>query len=165
MIKKATMADIKEIHAFVLDASKSGEILPRPLNDLYQFLRDYWVYREGRKHTIRAISSFHVCWDDLGEIRNLFVDPDLRGKGIGEALVKLSIEEAKELGVSRVFALTYRPGFFERLGFREIDKQMLPNKVWADCLNCIKFPDCDESAVIFERGKDRFRYLKTRKAK
>jgi amino-acid N-acetyltransferase len=111
------------------------------------------------------MSSFHICWDDLGEIRNLFVDPKLRGRGIGETLVKLALDEAKTFGVGRIFALTYRAGFFERLGFRQLDKQMLPSKVWADCLHCIKFPDCDETAVIFEIGKDRFRRLKTKKPK
>jgi len=162
MIKKATMSDVRAIHAFIQEASKSGEILPRPINDLYQFLRDYWVYREGKGTSIRAVSSIHICWDGLAEIRNLFVDPKLRGRGIGERLVKMAMEEAKTLGVGRVFALTYRPGFFKRLGFREVDKQIFPSKVWADCLNCMKFPDCDETAVIFERGEDRFRYLKTK---
>jgi len=162
MIKKATMSDVRAIHTFIQEASKSGEILPRPMNDLYQFLRDYWVYREGKGAPIRAVSSIHICWDDLAEIRNLFVDPKLRRRGIGERLVKIAMDEAKSLGVGRIFALTYRPGFFKRLGFREADKQIFPSKVWADCLNCMKFPDCDETAVIFERGEDRFRYMKTK---
>ena len=163
MIKKATIADVKEIHSFIQEASKSGEILPRPLNDLFQFLRDYWVYREGKGRPIRAVNSIHICWDDLAEIRNLFVDPKLRGRGIGETMVRMAIDDAKAIGVGHIFALTYRPGFFERLGFREVDKQIFPSKVWADCLNCLKFPDCDETAVIFVRGKDRFRYKKTKK--
>jgi amino-acid N-acetyltransferase len=163
MIKKATMADAKEIHSFMLEGAKTGEILPRPLNDMYQFLRDYWALRQGKGKPIRAISSLHVCWHDLGEIRNLYVDEKLRGKGIGESLVKLSLDEAKTMGLKKVFALTYRPGFFERLGFRRTKRQNLPSKIWADCLSCMKFPDCDETAVIFELGKDRFRYLKTRR--
>jgi len=165
MIRKVTMADTRELHAFIQNASKSGEILPRTLNDIYRFLRDYWVFRKTKKSPIVAASSFHVCWENLGEIRNLFVEPELRGAGIGEKMVALALDEAKSLGVKNVFALTYRVEFFERLGFREVDKQTLPSKVWVDCLNCVKFPDCDETAVMFERGVDRFRKIKTRKKK
>ena len=165
MIKKAGMADVKELHSYLQKAAKTGEILPRPINDLYRFLRDYWIRRSRKGAPISAVSSFHICWDNLGEIRNLFVDPDLRSRGIGEKMVKLALDEAKSLGVRRIFALTYRTGFFERLGFRQVDKQRLPSKVWVDCIHCVKFPDCDEIAVIFDRKKDKFRQPKTKGGK
>jgi len=156
MIKKATVADIREMHRFLVDAAKEGEILPRPINDLYQYIRDYWVYRPRKGDPIQATTALHVCWEDLAEIRNLFVKKELRGKGLGEDLVAICIEEAKALDVGRVFALTYRTGFFSRLGFSRADKSTLPNKIWADCLQCVKFPDCDEDAVIFRVGADKF---------
>ncbi len=156
MIKKATMADAKQLHMFLQQAAESGEILPRPMHDLYQFIRDYWIYREKKSGPIRAVSSLHICWEDLGEIRNLYVEPKHRSNGMGEELVGLAMEEAKELGIKKLFALTYRPEFFKRLGFRDVDKNTLPMKVWADCLSCMKFPECDEQAVMFVRGKNKF---------
>jgi len=162
MIRKAVMSDVKELHDFLHQASKSGEILPRSMHDLYQFMRDYWIWREKKNGPILAVSSFHVCWEDLGEIRNLYVEPRYRNKGIGEKLVALAVDEAKGLGIKKIFALTYRPDFFKRLGFRDVDKQFLPAKVWADCLNCMKFPECDEQAVMLVRGKNRFTRRKSK---
>jgi amino-acid N-acetyltransferase len=160
MIHKATIADIRELHRFLVEAAKEGEILPRPLNDLYQYIRDYWIYRPRKGAPIKATTALHICWEDLAEIRNLFVMHEIRGKGLGEELVSLCVEEAKTLGVGRVFALTYRIGFFTGLGFKEADKGGLPNKVWVDCLQCMKFPDCDEEAVILDLKHDRFKRRK-----
>lgn len=160
MISKATLADIRPLHKFLVDASKEGEILPRSLNELYHYVRDYFIYRPRKGAPIEGAAALHICWEDLAEIRNLYVKKEIRGKGIGEDLVSVCLEEARALGVGRVFALTYRKGFFTRLGFHEYEKSDLPNKVWVDCLQCMKFPDCDEEAVIFDLEKDKFKRIK-----
>ncbi len=97
-----------------------------------------------------GICALHICWDDLAEIRSLAVREEDRKKGIGAKLVKACLEESRKLGIKRVFALTYEPEFFERLGFRKVDKAGLPHKIWTDCLKCVKFPDCDEVSLVKE---------------
>lgn len=123
-----------------------GEMLPKSLSELYDQIRDFYVYEEDG--AIVGTCAVHVSWDDLAEIRSLAVQEDYWGKGVGESLVRACIEESKELGVQRIFALTYRSEFFKKLGFAQIDKSMLPHKIWADCLKCVKFPDCDEEALL-----------------
>jgi len=148
MIRKARLNDVKEIQRLIKQYSTRGEILPRSLVELYDHLRDFFVYIKNRK--VVGICALHVCWEDLGEIRSLAVQEELRKMGIGMALVKACLKEAKALGIKRVFALTYRPDFFERLDFKVVDKSILPHKIWTDCLKCVKFPDCDEVAVLKE---------------
>lgn len=148
MIRKARLNDVKEIQRLIKQYSTRGDILPRSLVELYDHLRDFFVYIKNRK--IVGICALHVCWEDLGEIRSLAVQEDMRNMGIGIALVKACLKEAKALGIKRVFALTYRPDFFERLAFKVVDKSILPHKIWTDCLKCVKFPDCDEVAMLKE---------------
>ena len=150
MIRKAKLDDVKEIQKLIRRCSSRGEILPRSLSELYDHLRDFFVYIRNRKMV--GICALHICWDDLAEIRSLAVKEEDRKKGIGAGLVKACLEEAKALQIKRVFALTYRPEFFERLGFKKVDKTVLPHKIWTDCLKCVKFPDCDEIALIKELG-------------
>jgi amino-acid N-acetyltransferase len=147
-LRKARVSDVKEIHALVNALARSRQMLPRSLNDLYENLRDIFVYEKGGE--IGGTCSLHILWDNLAEIRSLAVKKDDRGAGIGTALVKKCMEEAKALGISRVFALTYNPDFFSKFGFREIDKSYLPQKIWGECIKCPHFPDCDEYAVIKE---------------
>jgi amino-acid N-acetyltransferase len=85
---------------------------------------------------------------DLAEVRSLVVREDLRGMGIGAQLVEACIEEARTLGLSRVYALTRVRNFFERLGFQEVDRRTLPTKVFNDCVRCHLFPGCDEIAMV-----------------
>lgn len=148
MIRKARLNDVKEIQRLIKQYSTRGEILPRSLIELYDHLRDFFVYIKNRK--VVGICALHVCWEDLGEIRSLAVQEEMRKMGIGMALVKACLKEAKALGIKRVFALTYRPDFFERLNFKVVDKSILPHKIWTDCLKCVKFPDCDEVAMLKE---------------
>ena len=95
-----------------------------------------------------GVCALHVSWDGLAEIRSLAVRPDRVKRGIGRSLVLQSLAEAEKLGVKRVFVLTYQNGFFKKLGFTDVDKKELPHKIWTDCLNCVKFPNCDESSLI-----------------
>jgi len=148
MIRKAKLKDVKEIQRLIKQYSNRGEILPRSLSELYDHLRDFFVYIRSRKMV--GICALHICWDDLAEIRSLAVKEEDRKKGIGAELVKVCLEEAKALRIKRVFALTYQPEFFERLGFKKVDKTILPHKIWTDCLKCVKFPDCDEVALVKE---------------
>ena len=148
MIRKARLPDVKAIHALVNAYALKGLLLPRSLSDLYESIRDYYVWEEDGM--IVGVCALHVAWEDLAEVRSLAVEESATGRGIGRALVERCLEEARELAVSRVFALTYQEAFFSKLGFVEVDKQSLPQKIWADCLKCVKFPDCDETAVILE---------------
>jgi len=125
-----------------------GRILPRSLSDLYDHLRDIFVFVKSRK--VIGVCALHICWEDLAEIRSLVVREDARNKGIGLKLVKACLGESRALGVKRVFALTYEPEFFGILGFEKVDKAVLPHKIWTDCLKCVKFPDCDEEAMVKE---------------
>ncbi len=148
MIRKAKLKDVKEIQRLIRLYSTRGDILPRSLSELYDHLRDFFIFIRNRK--VVGICALHICWEDLGEIRSLAVEEDARRKGIGARLVKACLDEAKSLGVKRVFALTYQPEFFNELGFKEVDKTALPHKIWTDCLKCVKFPDCDEVAMVRE---------------
>jgi amino-acid N-acetyltransferase len=145
-IRKARIADVKAIQSLVNDFAKREQMLPRSLNELYESVRDFIVY-EDQGHII-GVCALRIMWDDLGEIRSLAVRPQDQKKGIGKQLVKRCLKEAKEIGLQRVFALTYQPLFFKKLGFHDVDKAKLPQKIWSDCIKCHKFPECDEHAVI-----------------
>ena len=148
MIRKATLKDVKEIQRLIKLYSTHGEILPRSLSEIYDNLRDFFVYI--KKGKVVGVCALHICWEDLAEVRSLAIEESLRHQGMGAEMVKACLNESKKLGVKRVFALTYKPKFFERLGFKKVDKSVLPHKIWTDCVKCVKFPDCDELAVIKE---------------
>ncbi|MDP3046617.1 MAG: N-acetyltransferase [Chloroflexota bacterium] len=148
MIRKATVRDVPAIVALVNETAQKGLVLPKSLNQVYQNLRDYVVCEEDGK--LVACAALHVLWEDLAEVRSLVVHAQRRGKGMGRQLVATLVKQARDLGVPRVFALTYQQEFFLSLGFHLIDKDQLPHKIWADCIDCIKFPNCDETAVILD---------------
>lgn len=147
-IRKARASDIKAIHKLVNEFAKKGEMIPRSLNDLYENIRDIFVYEDSGE--MKGVCALHILWEDLAEIRSLAVKLEARGIGIGRRLVNTCLKEAKKLGMTKVFALTYHPDFFRKLGFRDIDKMKLPHKIWGECMKCPKFPECDESAVIID---------------
>lgn len=146
-IRKATVADIKTIHGMLLSGAAGGLLLSRSLSQLYNHVRDFYVLRD-KSGNIVGCNALSVVWDDLAEVRSLFLDASLRGRGLGRTLVERGIEETRALGIRRVFTLTYNTAFFSSLGFEEVSKDALPQKVWADCVHCPKFPDCDEVAMI-----------------
>ena len=148
MIRKATIKDIKAIHALLHQYGREGQLLPRPLSVLYDHVRDFTVYVDNKDGGVLGCCALQFCWDDLAEIRSLAVHPEHVGKGIGSKLVEHALSDAKSFGIQKVFALTYRPSFFNRFGFQQIDRSELPIKIWADCISCIKFPDCDEIAMM-----------------
>jgi amino-acid N-acetyltransferase len=150
MIRKAKISDVKEIQKLIETWAKKGQMLSRPLSELYDNLRDYYVFQEEGREQIQGTCAMHICWEDLAEIRSLVVQEEFQNKGIGTKLVEACLSEAISLGIYRIFALTYRPNFFLRFGFRVVDKSTLPHKIWSDCVRCVKFPECDEIAVLLE---------------
>ncbi len=171
-IRKAVIPDIRPIHQLLKGYADQDLLLPRALSELYDQLRDYFVLTktegpgapglppgqegspggpgEGRDAggTLCGVCGLHICWEDLAEIKSLAVSQAEQSRGFGARLVEACLEEARSLGLKRVFVLTYIPGFFRKLGFRETEKALLPQKVWGDCLKCPKFPDCGETALI-----------------
>jgi amino-acid N-acetyltransferase len=150
MLKKATIADVKEIHSILSLYAQKGLLLGRSMSDLYDQIRDFIVARNSRDSMIIGTCSLHICWEDVAEIRSLAVKDDYKHQGVGKKLVKACIDEAKDLGIKKVFVLTYVPDFFKLLGFQLVDKSVLPHKVWGDCVKCVKFPDCDEEALLLD---------------
>ncbi len=145
MIREALIPDAKAIHKLLVTYAKDGMMLPRSLAEIYENIRDFYVFdRDGE---VLGTVCLHICWEDLAEVRSLAVSQACAGQGIGRQLVEACLIEARRLGLKRVFALTYKPVFFAKLGFAEIEKSELPHKIWGDCLKCAKFPDCDETAL------------------
>lgn len=148
ILRKATFKDAETIYKLVNDYAEKGLMLPRSRSVIYETLRDVTLVEEDG--VILGVGGLHLLWDELGEIRALAVVPEHSGKGIGSQIVAKLTEEAQELGVKTLFTLTYRPEFFARMGFIEIPKEKLPHKVWKDCINCSKFPNCDEVPLVKE---------------
>lgn len=148
LVRSATVHDAPEIARIVNAYAEQGRMLPRPLAAVYQFLRDFSVAElDGQ---ILGCAALSIFWGDLAEIRSLAVREPYRGRGIGQRLVQHLLREAQALGIPRVFALTYEVSFFEALGFRRIQRDELPRKIWRDCINCVKFANCDETALIMD---------------
>lgn len=148
MIRKATVDDVKKIQKLVNYYAKRERMLPRSLNELYENIRDFFIYTEGSK--ILGCCALHIDWEDLAEIKSLAVSSSKGGKGIGTKLLNQCLKDAKKLKVRKVFALTYVPEFFERFGFRIVDKKELPHKIWSECIRCMYFPGCKEIAMVKE---------------
>lgn len=147
-VRKAVLKDVQDIYTLINEYAKEGILLPRSLNSIYENIRDFWVCeREGE---ILGCCALHVVWEDLAEIKSLAVKKDVRNSGVGSMLIERCLQEAKELGIKKVFVLTYATDFFGRFNFKEIKKEALPHKVWGECINCVKFPHCDEVAMILE---------------
>jgi amino-acid N-acetyltransferase len=148
MIEKARLDDPPELQELIRHYAGKELMLPRSLMSLYEHLRDFHVWREDG--TVLGCAALHLTWRGLAEVRSLAVAEQAMGRGIGTALVESCLEEARRLAVPRVFVLTYVPEFFQRFGFEVCDKGELPHKVWADCINCPHFPDCDEVAMTMD---------------
>jgi len=145
--EKARIQDVPQMHQLINYFADKGEMLPRPLSELYEGIRDFFVVREGERAI--ACAALHVSWSDLAEVRSVAVAEGSQYKGVGRQLIEACLKEAGELGIPTVFCLTYQPAFFERHKFIQVDKAELPRKVWTDCYRCPKFPDCDEVALVY----------------
>ena len=147
MIRKAKIKEVKIVHRIIMDQAEAGHLLPRPMSDLYSQVRSISLWVDDNTQEVVACGSLEIIWDDLAEIRSLAVRSERQGAGIGTELISTLLDEAREMQLQRVFVLTYRPKLFERQGFNIIDKSVLPHKIWADCIHCTKFPECDEIAL------------------
>jgi len=146
--EKAGVSDVPQMHRLINSFAEKGEMLARSLSEIYENIRDYFVIRQGER--VVACVALHVSWSDLAEIKSLAVADDSQQQGIGAQLVEACLKETKELGIPAVFCLTYKPAFFEKCGFSQVDKAGLPRKIWGECYRCPKFPDCDEVALIHQ---------------
>jgi len=146
--RKAKITDIEPIHALITYYADRGLMLARPRTMLYESLREFTIAEDHGQ--VVAAGSLHIIWEDLSEIRALAVAPEYAKKRIGSGLVKMFVEEAREMAIPRVFVLTYQQEFFEKCGFKVVAKESLPQKVWGECVNCPKFPNCEEIAMIFD---------------
>lgn len=145
VIRKAKLKDSVYIYNLINYYAKDGLLLPRSLNSIYENIRDFWVCEVDG--SVVGCAALHIVWEDLAEIKSLAVREDYKGIGLGSALVEACLKEAQELGIKKVFVLTYAREFFSRLNFQEVEKSKLPHKVWGECINCVKFPTCDEVAM------------------
>ena len=156
MIRNAHMGDVKKIYKLLQYFADKDLLLGRSLSSLYDQLKDFSVYvvndeDNPDQEKLVGVCSLHICWENLAEIRSLAVTDEGQGKGVGRQLVAKALEEADSYGITKVFTLTYQPDFFRKIGFKDIDKSELPHKVWSDCIQCSKFPDCNEEALIWEK--------------
>ena len=144
-VEKAKISDVPQMHKLINHFAGRGEMLARPLSELYENIRDFFVVRKGR--SVIGCAALHVMWSDLAEVKSVAVAEEQQRLGIGDRLVDVCLNEARELGIGTVFCFTNKPGFFQQAGFGEVDKMTLPHKVWTECLRCPKFPNCDETAM------------------
>ena len=148
-IRRAHMGDVKGIHALLMTCAKKGLLLPRALSHLYRHIRDFYVAEQSDGQLV-GCCALAPTWENLAEVCSLVVDDNKRRQGLGRRMVQQCVQDCRELHLSKVFALTYQEEFFKRIGFTVVDKDVLPQKIWADCVHCPKYPDCDETAVVMD---------------
>jgi len=150
-IRDAKISDAKAIYSLINFYAEQDKMLFRSLADIYENLRSFTVAESDGK--IVGCCALQIIWSDLAEIKSLAVDETNTGKGIGGGLVAAALKQARQLGVSRVFALTLNAGFFKKMRFKTVKTDALPMKVWSDCAKCPKQQNCDETAVIKNLGR------------
>ena len=150
-VEKAKIADVPQIHKLINGFADKGQMLARPLSEIYESLRDFYVIRENGN--VIGCAALHIAWSDLAEIRSVAVAEESQRQGLGGRLVAACLKEAALLGIDSVFCFTYRPDFFKQYKFADVEKTELPRKVWTDCFRCPKFPNCDEIALIYHAEK------------
>lgn len=152
MLRKATIDDIEKIYKLINDFAAKNVMLPRSLSELYENIRDFFVFVQD--DTLVGCAALHIFWKDLAEIKSVAVLESSQRHEIGNKLVRVCIREARKLRIAKMFVLTYVPEFFEKCGFRRVEKETLPHKIWSECVKCHKFPDCGEIPLILELGKN-----------
>lgn len=140
------MRDVEHLHSLINEFAGKGLMLPRSRNTLYEALREFTVIEDEGKFV--GAGALHIIWDNLAEIRAVAIHPEYQHKGIGQQLILELLNEAVTLEIRQVFALTYQVDFFTKCGFQVVSKEEMPSKVWKECINCPKFPNCDEVAMI-----------------
>ena len=149
-IRKAKVGDVEAIRSLISYYAELDKMLFKSHADIYENLQMFEVAEADG--AVVGCCALQVIWSDLAEIKSLAIEKGSFGRGVGKALVADAVQLAKGMGVSKVFALTLEPGFFEKMGFFQVDKESLPMKVWSDCARCSKQDHCDETAFVFETG-------------
>lgn len=147
-IRKATIVDVPAIQALVNHFADERKMLSRSLSEIYENVRDFTIAEYGG--AVIGSAALHVFWGDLAEVRALAVAEAFQRSGLGRKLVDAAIKEGRAMGINKFFALTFQPGFFQKLGFKQITKEELPHKVWHDCIKCPLFPNCNETALLLD---------------
>lgn len=145
--QKAGAKDVEQMKELIEEHARMNKMLPRSLSYLYENLRDYIVAIDGEN--VVGCVALHISWKDLAEIKSLAVKQDMVGQGIGRQLLEKAVDEAKALGMKTLFTLTLEPEFFEKNGFKRVQHEDLPMKVWGECIHCPKYPECDEIALEY----------------
>lgn len=147
--RQAKFSDVEEIYNLIAGYASQGIMLPKPHNVLYETIREFIVAEEISTKKIIGTGALHLTWNELAEVRSMAIQPEYKRHGIGAEIVKKLLEEGKEVGVKKFFTLTYSPEFFQSLGFKTTTKESLPHKIWKECIECPKFANCDEIAMIY----------------
>ena len=147
--RQAKFSDVEEIYNLIAGYATQGIMLPKPHNVLYETIREFIVAEEVSTKKIIGTGALHLTWNELAEVRSMAIQPEYKRQGIGAEIVKKLLEEGKEVGVKKFFTLTYSPEFFQSLGFKTTTKESLPHKIWKECIECPKFANCDEIAMIY----------------
>ncbi|AKL97713.1 N-acetyltransferase [Endomicrobium proavitum] len=150
-IRSAKVLDVKSIHKLVEFYANNKEMLHRSLNAIYENIQEYIVVEN--ENGIIGCGALHVSWEDLAEVKALAVSPQYAKQGIGKKIVRTLEKNAQALGINKVFALSFKPEFFIKLGYKVIPKEILPHKIWSECINCHLFPDCGEVPLLIELDK------------
>jgi len=145
-IRHATVTDVKQMHKLVEFYADNKEMLHRSLNAIYENIQEYMVAEENG--VIIGCGALHVSWDNLAEIKALAISKNYVGKGIGRKIVTVLEKNALKLNIFKTFALSFKPAFFQKLGYEVISKEVLPQKIWSECINCHLFPDCGEVPLL-----------------
>jgi amino-acid N-acetyltransferase len=145
-VRKASMQDIPALLELINGYAAKGIMLARTEFEMSENMRDFMVAYAGNQ--LVGCGAMHFYSPIMGEVRSLAVAESHKTHGIGRMLVDSLVYEAKLYGLDAVFAFTYVPGFFARVGFNEVERGELPLKAWKDCLRCPKFQACDEIAVL-----------------
>ena len=148
--RSAKFADVEEIYSLIAGYAAQGLMLPKPYNVLYEALREFIVAVEVDTGKIVGTGALHLTWNELAEVRSMAVHQDYKRQGIGAEIVKKLLEQGREIGVKSFFTLTYSPEFFQSLGFQTTTRESLPHKIWKECIDCPKFPNCDEIAMTLD---------------
>ena len=144
--RKAKLSDAEQIYDIANYYAEKGLMLSRSRHQIYENIRDFIVAEDDT--VVIAMGALHVMWSDLAEVRTVAVAESHQRQGIGYKIVNALLEDGKELGISKAFSLTYQPEFFGACGFVEESKDSMPQKVWMECINCPKFPNCDEICMV-----------------
>lgn len=152
-IRKATLADVRPMARLIQKYADIAIMLPRNEFELAEHVRDFMIAVDEAGQLV-GCGALHIYTPTVAEVRSLGVNPDLKTQGIGRRIVESLRTEGEQLGLHSIFAFTYVPGFFHKLGFELVDRSELPLKAWKDCLRCPKLQACDEISVIHRLKND-----------